>query len=102
MFQLLTTCLSALKVAVLGKGNTFQINASPSEDIHVLVIAGVPLKEAVARHGPFVMNTWEEIEQAFSDFQSGKLGSIAGSKERYAKTQKAVSKQKASGTWNKK
>ncbi|XP_020623298.1 pirin-like protein [Orbicella faveolata] len=89
-------------VAVLGKGNTFQINASPSEDIHVLVIAGVPLKEAIARHGPFVMNTWEEIEQAFSDFQSGKLGSIAGSEERYAKTQKAVSKQKASGTWNKK
>lgn len=98
----MTSCISILQVAVLGKGNTFQINASPSEDIYVLVIAGVPLKEAIARHGPFVMNTWEEIEQAFSDFQSGKLGSIAGSEERYAKTQKAVSKQKASGTWNKK
>ena len=101
-FLLIALCLYVLQVAVLGKGNTFQINASPSEDIHVLVIAGVPLKEAIARHGPFVMNTWEEIEQAFSDFQSGKLGSIAGSEERYAKTQRAVSKQKESGTWNKK
>ena len=87
---------------MLGKGNSFQINASPSEDINVLVIAGVPINERIARHGPFVMNTWEEIEQAFSDFQSGKLGSIEGSEERYAKTQKAVNKQKETGTWNKK
>ena len=94
--------LSLVQVAVLGKGNTFQINASPSEDIHVLVIAGVPLHEPITRHGPFVMNTWEEIEQAFSDFQSGKLGSIEGSEERYAQTRTAVSKQKETGTWNKK
>lgn len=87
---------------MLGKGDTFQINASPSEDIYVLVIAGVPLNESIARHGPFVMNTWEEIEQAFSDYQSGKLGSIEGSKERHARAQKAVSKQKETGTWNKK
>ena len=87
---------------MLGKGNTFQIHGSPSEDIHVLLIAGVPLNEPIARHGPFVMNTWEEIEQAFSDFQSGKLGSIEGSEERYTKTRKAVNKQKETGTWNNK
>ena len=90
------------QVALLGKGNTFQINASPNEDIHVLLIAGVPLNEPITRHGPFVMNTWEEIEQAFSDFHSGKLGSIQGSEERYAKTRKAVNKQKETGTWNEK
>ena len=87
---------------MLGKGKTFQINASPSEDIHVLLIAGVPINEPIARHGPFVMNTWEEIEQAFIDYRSGKLGSIEGSEERYAKTQRAVSKQKETGMWNKK
>ena len=86
---------------MLGKGNTFQINASPNKDIQVLLIAGVPLNEPIARHGPFVMNTWEEIEQAFSDFQSGKLGSIKGSEERYAKTRNAVNKQKETGTWSK-
>ena len=69
-------CFLVSQVALLGKGNTIQINASPSEDIHVLLIAGVPLNEPIARHGPFVMNTWEEIEQAFSDNRSGKLGSI--------------------------
>lgn len=89
-------------MGVLGKGNTFQINASPNEDIHVLLIAGVPINEPIARHGPFVMNKWEEIEQAFRDYQSGKLGSIEGSEERYAKTQNAVSKQKQTGTWKKK
>lgn len=90
------------QVAVLGKGKSFQINASPSEDIRVLLIAGVPINEPIARHGPFVMNTWGEIEQAFSDYSSGKLGSIEGSEERYAKTRKAVDKQKETGTWNKK
>jgi len=42
-----------------------------------LVIAGVPLREPVARYGPFVMNTREEIVEAFDDFQSGRFGSIA-------------------------
>lgn len=90
------------KVAVLdGEGDTFQINANPSEDIHVLLIAGVPIREPIARHGPFVMNKWEEIEQAFADYASGKLGSIEGSEERYAKTRMAVNKQKQTGTWTK-
>lgn len=90
------------KVAVLGKGNTFQISANRGKDIHVLLIAGEPIKEPIARHGPFVMNSWEEIEQAFTDYNSGKLGSIEGSAERYAKTQRAVNKQKQTGTWDKK
>jgi len=42
----------------------------------VLLIAGVPLGEPVARYGPFVMNTEEEIYQAVEDFRSGRMGAI--------------------------
>lgn len=42
-----------------------------------LVIAGEPLREPVVRYGPFVMNTREEIVEAFADYQSGRFGRIA-------------------------
>jgi quercetin 2,3-dioxygenase len=45
--------------------------------LDVLVIAGVPLREPVARYGPFVMNTRDELVQAFDDYQSGAMGRIA-------------------------
>jgi redox-sensitive bicupin YhaK (pirin superfamily) len=43
----------------------------------LLVLAGVPLGEPVAWHGPFVMNTEAEIHQAIRDYQSGRMGHIA-------------------------
>ncbi len=46
--------------------------------VSVLLIAGVPLGEPVARYGPFVMNIREEIMQAVDDFRSGKMGQIVG------------------------
>ncbi|PAE14533.1 hypothetical protein CHH91_18950, partial [Virgibacillus sp. 7505] len=40
----------------------------------VLVYSGKPLREQVVAHGPFVMNTIEEIEEAYADFRAGKFG----------------------------
>lgn len=44
--------------------------------LEVLLIAGVPLNEPVARYGPFVMNTQVEIRQAIEDYQQGRMGEI--------------------------
>jgi redox-sensitive bicupin YhaK (pirin superfamily) len=44
--------------------------------LDVLLIAGVPLNEPVARYGPFVTNTEREIRQAFEDFARGRMGAI--------------------------
>ncbi len=50
--------------------------ADASSDLDVLLIAGVPLNEPVARYGPFVMNTEAEIYQAIEDYRSGRMGEI--------------------------
>lgn len=59
-------------------GNEIAIKApnDTTTPLEVLVIAGVPLGEPVARYGPFVMNTEEEIRQAVLDYNSGKMGKI--------------------------
>lgn len=54
------------------EGETFSIEAA--EDAVVLIISGQPLNEPIYPHGPFVMNTREEIMQAFEDYNTGKFG----------------------------
>lgn len=57
-------------LAVLTKGDAVELRTE-NKDAHFLLIAGKPLKEPVARGGPFVMNTKAEIDQAFRDYESG-------------------------------
>ncbi len=55
-------------------GEEFSITAS--EDSLVLVLSGEPINEAIASHGPFVMNNREELVQAFDDYNNGKFGTL--------------------------
>ncbi|XP_074653304.1 uncharacterized protein LOC141907531 [Tubulanus polymorphus] len=87
-------------VALLSeRGNKFLMTADNLQDCHVLVCTGLPIKEPVVRHGPFVMSTNEEIQQAIRDYQNGKLGSINGKEERINQTDRAAEVQKKNGTW---
>lgn len=49
------------------------VHVSALEDSRVLLVAGRPLNEPIARQGPFVMNTHRELQQAFSDYRSGRF-----------------------------
>jgi len=53
-------------------GEVFEIEAS--DNAVVLVLSGEPIDEPIAAHGPFVMNTKEELKEAFNDFNNGKFG----------------------------
>jgi len=55
---------------------TIENPADSKATLEVLLIAGVPLNEPVARAGPFVMNTQAEIRQAIEDFRLGRMGAI--------------------------
>ena len=57
---------------VLAQGDRIEASAG-AEGARFLLLAGRPLGEPVVQHGPFVMNTHEEIEQAIRDYQSGEL-----------------------------
>ena len=53
-----------------------EINFKVSEKFKGLILNGEPIDEPIVSHGPFVMNTKEEIDEAFSDYQNGKMGSL--------------------------
>ena len=59
-------------MGVLGGGDTLQLRAG-SQPARLILVAGRPLREPVMRHGPFAMNTRQELMQAFVDFQEGRF-----------------------------
>lgn len=59
---------------LLADGDSVHIEAD-AQGARLLLLAGKPLREPIVQHGPFVMNTREEIEQALADYRDGRLAS---------------------------
>lgn len=59
---------------VLFNNDGEQINITANEDSILLVLSGEPINEPIAAYGPFLMNTWKEVEQAIQDVNTGKFG----------------------------
>jgi hypothetical protein len=63
------------QLALLTGGDVVRLRGA-GERARMLLLAGVPCAEPIARYGPFVMNTQQEIAQAVRDYQSGRMGEI--------------------------
>jgi redox-sensitive bicupin YhaK (pirin superfamily) len=64
--------IEAPELAVLGPGLRVVLEGRAPRS-RVILVAARPLREPVARHGPFVMNTRAQIAEAFADFQEGRF-----------------------------
>ena len=61
------------ELAVLTDGGAIRLEGRGDSPARAILVAGRPLREPVAKYGPFVMNTREELMQAFEDFQNGRF-----------------------------
>jgi redox-sensitive bicupin YhaK (pirin superfamily) len=63
-------------VILMDDGAEVALAADGDEPAQVLVLAGRPIGEPVARAGPFVMSTEQELRQAYDDYRAGRMGRI--------------------------
>ncbi|MCU1641160.1 MAG: pirin family protein [Nocardia sp.] len=73
--------VTAGQLVVLGRGDSLTVAADPQQetrtgDMEVLLLGGQPIREPVVQHGPFVMNSRQEIIEAIEDFQAGRMGHV--------------------------
>ncbi len=69
------------RLAVFGDGDGLTVTADATQEsrtpnLDILILGGRPIQEPVYAYGPFVMNTKEEVAQAFEDYQAGRLGTV--------------------------
>jgi redox-sensitive bicupin YhaK (pirin superfamily) len=62
---------------IVCKRDASQVTVETQEESRLLVMSGEPIEEPIARYGPFVMNTREELIQAAQDYQAGKMGHLS-------------------------
>jgi quercetin 2,3-dioxygenase len=75
------TAIAEGEMAVHVDGDFLVLSANETQDsrthgFEVLILGGEPIREPVATYGPFVMNTRAELQQAFEDYEAGRLGQI--------------------------
>jgi quercetin 2,3-dioxygenase len=69
------------QLAAFGPGDTVVLSGDKTQEsrspaLDVLILGGRPIGETVAWYGPFVMNTQDELAQAFDDYRAGRMGTI--------------------------
>ncbi len=73
--------VDAHDLVVFGPGDSVRVGAAPTQpedspNLEVLLLGGLPIREPIAHHGPFLMNTRAEIIEAIEDFNHGRMGTI--------------------------
>jgi redox-sensitive bicupin YhaK (pirin superfamily) len=63
--------ISAVKMVLFGEGDFIRAQASASNPMRFMLIAGAPFKEPIVPYGPFVMNSVEEIQQTLMELRNG-------------------------------
>ncbi|MBG7610214.1 MAG: pirin family protein [Anaerolineae bacterium] len=70
--------VKAVQMVIFGEGNHLQVNTINHTKVRFLLISGAPFNEPIVPYGPFVMNTEEEIMQAYKELRDGTF--VQGSK----------------------
>ena len=65
--------IEAVRLVSFNDGDYLTLQAAPDSPLRFMLMAGAPFNEPIVPYGPFVMNTWEEIQQTLEDLRSGKF-----------------------------